>query len=238
MSICNDETKRDDPESYLDFESSLQKYIDANPKRTADTKAKAAQYFTILNRIEYVIELDAKYREPSFLFFWRKFNTLYNMMHRSDTIKDPIEVYFDNQIGIIEVETKDPKEKEKKPIKVATGNEPGDGYQFDILAIIAARNEHEAKTALLIQDFESKIKNFFEYVRNENDGKRLIIKINSNSSESEIYEDFAKIYRRYKALNRQKVGDYFFKEMDDLVNKLCDDFQFRDLKTSEKVSYP
>ena len=50
------------------------------------------------------------------------------------------------------------------------------------------------------------------------------MKINSRSSESEIYDDFAKIYRRYKALNRQKVGDYFFKEMDDLVNKLCDDF--------------
>lgn len=238
MAICNDETKREDPESYLDLESSLKKYIDANPKRTTDTKAKAAQYFTILNRIEYVIELETKYREPSFLFFWRKFNTLYNMMHRSDTIKDPIEVYFDNQIGIIEVETKDPKEKEKKPIKVTTGNEPGDGYQFDILAIIAARNEQEAKTGLLIQDFESKIKDFFEYIRNENDGTRLIVKINSNSSESEIYEDFAKIYRRYKALNRQKVGDYFFKEMDDLVNKLCDDFQFRDLNTSEKVSFP
>jgi type I restriction enzyme R subunit len=29
---------------------------------------------------------------------------------------------------------------------------------------------------------------------------------------------------RDKALNRQKVGDYFFQEMDDLVDKLCDDF--------------
>lgn len=113
MSIYKDAAKRDDPESYLDFESSLKKYIDANPQRTADTKAKAAQYFTILNRIEYVIDLDAKYSEPSFLFFWRKFNTLYNMLHRSEDIKDPIEVYFDNQIGIIEVVTYEPKEKKK-----------------------------------------------------------------------------------------------------------------------------
>lgn len=108
MAIYKDRVKRDDPESYLDFESSLKKYIDANPQRTADTKAKAAQYFTILNRIEYVIELDAKYSEPSLLFFWRKFNTLYNVMHRSEDVKDPIEVYFDNQIGIIEVTTYDP----------------------------------------------------------------------------------------------------------------------------------
>lgn len=116
-SIYKDQSKRDDPESYLDLESSLKKYIDANPQRTADTKAKAAQYFTILNRIEYVIDLDAKYSESSFLFFLRKFNTLYNMMHRSEDIKDPIEVYFDNQIGIIEVETGAPKEKRTNLLK-------------------------------------------------------------------------------------------------------------------------
>ena len=33
------------------------------------------------------------------------------------------------------------------------------------------------------------------------------------------------IYRRYKALHRQTIGDYFFKETEDLVEKLCDDFE-------------
>lgn len=225
MAIYKDSAKRDDPENYLDFESSLKKYIDANPQRTADTKAKAAQYFTILNRIEYVIELDAKYSEPSFLFFWRKFNTLYNMMHRSEDIKDPIEVYFDNQIGMVEVIPEEPKNKKKKPIEVAVGTPPGPVGQFDILAIIAARNEQEAKTGTLIQDFEAKILDFFQYVRNDKDGMRLIVKIKSHVSETEIYDDFAKIYRRYKALNRQIVGEYFFKETEDLVDKLCDDFE-------------
>jgi len=224
MAIYDDKIKRDNPESYLDFESSLKKYIDANPKRTADAKAKAAQYFTILNRIEYVIDLDAKYSEPRFLFFWRKFNTLYNMMHRSEDIKDPIEVYFDDRIGIIEVETYSLDEKKKKSFKMADGAEPY-GHKFDILAIIAARNEQEAITGSLIKDFETKIKDFFDYVQNANEGERLIVKINSHVSEAEIYDDFAKIYRRYKALNRQKVGDYFFKEFDDLVDKLCDDFE-------------
>ena len=232
-SIYNDETKRDNPESYLDFESSLIKYIEANPQSTADTKAKAAQYFTILNRIEYVIELNAKYSEPSFKCFWGKFNIIYNMMHRSKDVKDSIEVYFDNQIGIIEVETTDKGEKKKKTPKIAQGAESGHNYEFDILGVIARRNEQEAKTGLLIQDFESKIKDFFEYVRNTSEGKRLIVKINSRSSESEIYNDFAKIYRRYKALNRQNVGDYFFKEMDDLVSKLCDDFEFVESKNNE-----
>jgi type I restriction enzyme R subunit len=225
MTIYKDEAKRDEPESYLDFESSLKKYIDANPQRTADTKAKASQYFTILNRIEYVIELDTKYSDPSFLFFWRKFNTLYNMLHRSEDIKDPIEVYFDNQIGIVEVIPEESKKKKKKPTEVTEGVPPGSGGQFDILVIIAARNEAEAKTGTLIQDFEAKIVDFFRYVQQSSEGERLIVKIKSHVSENEIYDDFAKIYRRYKALHRQKVGDYFFKETEDLVEKLCDDFE-------------
>jgi type I restriction enzyme R subunit len=225
MAIYKDQAKREDPESYLDFESSLKEYIDANPQHTADIKAKAAQYFTILNRIEYVIELEAKYSEPGFLFFWRKFNTLYNMMHRSDDVKDPIEVYFDNQIGIIEVVTYEPTEKKKKPLKVAEGAEYGGGSQFDILKIIAARNEQEALVGSMILDFDSKIKDFFCYVQTANEGERLIVKIKSQASEAEIYDDFAKLYRRYRALNRRTVGDYFFKEMDDLVDKLCDDFE-------------
>ncbi len=219
------EEKRNNPESYLDFESSLKKYIDANPKHTADTKAKSAQYFTILNRIEYVIALDTKYSEESFLFFWRKFNTLYNMINRSVDIKDPIEVYFDNKIGIIEVTTYETQEVKKRQPKVAEGKKDYGNHQFDILHIIEARNEHEAQTGLLIDEFEGKIKEFFDYINKTNEGERLIVKIKSHVSEAEIYDDFGKIYRRYRALNRSRVGDYFFKEMDDLVNKLCDDFE-------------
>ncbi len=225
LGIYKDQAQRDDLENYLDFESHLKEYIEANMEPAADTKVKAAQYFTILNRIEYVIELEAKYSEPGFLFFWRKFNTLYNMMHRSDDVKDPIEVYFDNQIGIIEVVTYEPVEKKKKPLKVAEGAEYGGGSQFDILKIIAARNEQEALVGSMILDFDLKIKDFFDYVRTASEGERLIVKIKSHASEAEIYDDFAKLYRRYKALNRQNVGDYFFKEMDDLVDKLCDDFE-------------
>lgn len=221
----NDDAKRNNPESYFDLESSIEKYIAANPQHTADTKAKAAQYFTILNRIEYVISLDKKYSESSLLEFLRLFNKIYNKLHRSDDIKDAIEVYFDNQIGIIEVETKQPEPKKNKTAKVTEAGSTYKVHKFDILAILEARNEQEDVKGEKIREFESKIKNLFNYVRNCDEGKRLIVKINSNISEDEIYNDFAKIYRRYKALNRQKIGDYFFKEMEDLVNKLCDDFE-------------
>ncbi|MCU0535080.1 MAG: DEAD/DEAH box helicase family protein [Hydrococcus sp. Prado102] len=226
LAIFNNKANWNDPESYLDLESSIEKHIDANPKHTADTKAKAAQYFTILNRIEYVISLDEKYSESSLLAFLRLFNTIYNRLHRTDDIKDAIEVYFDNQIGIIEVETQESEKKKKKPIEVAKGKEPtSEEHKFDILTILEARNEEENLKGERIREFESKISDFFAYIRNSDDGKRLIVKIKSNVPEDEIYEDFAKIYRKYKILNRKTVGDYFFKEMEDLVNKLCDDFE-------------
>lgn len=225
LAIFNDDAKQTDPERYLDLESSIEKYISANPNRTADAKAKAAQYFTILNRIEYVITLDEKYSESVLLEFLRFFNTIYNKLHRIDDVKDAIEVYFDNQIGIIEVETKEPEPKKKKVTKVAEATGTYKAHQFDVLAILEARNEQEDIKGERIREFGSKISAFFTYIQQSEDGKRLIVKIHSNVSEDEIYGDFSKIYRRYKILNQKTVGDYFFKEMEDLVNKLCDDFE-------------
>lgn len=92
------------------------------------------------------------------------------------------------------METKDAKEKKKKLTKPTKGSERGTPYQFDILAIIEARNEQRAKMATLIQKFESKIKEFFAYVGKTDEGQRLIVKTHSHVTETEIYNDFAKIY--------------------------------------------
>lgn len=86
-------------------------------------------------------------------------------------------------------------------------------------------NVQEYIVGTLIQEFAEKIKDLFEYVRTSREGCRLFIKIKSHVSEDEIHDCFAKIYRRYRALNRQRIGDYFFKETEDLVSKLCDDFE-------------
>ncbi|KKJ01566.1 hypothetical protein [Prochlorothrix hollandica] len=93
------------------------------------------------------------------------------------------------------------------------------------MAVIEARNEQEDLKGERIKEFESKIQDLFNYVRDSDEGKRLIVKIKSDVAEDQIYDDFAKIYRKYKILNRKAVGDYFFKEMEDLINKLCDDFE-------------
>jgi type I restriction enzyme R subunit len=172
-----------------------------------------------------VIALEDKYSEPNFLNFLRLFNKIYNQLHRTDDVKDAIEVYFDNQIGIIEVQTQTQEPKSPKSPKIAEGKPPFTVHQFNILAILEARNEQEELKGDRIKEFAAKIAAFFTYVQNCEEGKRLVVKINSNISEEEIYDEFAKIYRRYKILNHKTVGNYFFKEMEDLVNKLCDDFE-------------
>jgi type I restriction enzyme, R subunit len=230
--IYKDPSKKDNPESYLDFDRSLERYILANPERTSSVKKDASQYFTILNSIEYVIELEGKYSEQNFLFFWRRFNTIYNSVHKNIVIKDSIEVYFDNQSGIVEPEEREYIQKQKSEIKVAEPNVNYNTTGLSILDIIAARNEHEAETGELIRNFENKIKDFFTHIQQSSDGQRLVVKIKSNVTENEIYEDFARLYRKYRALNRQAVGNYFFQEMDDLVNKLCDDFENTIIKAS------
>lgn len=104
------------------------------------------------------------------------------MLHRSEDVKDPIEVYFDNQIGMVEVVAEEAKKKKKKPTEVATGSTPGPGGQYDILAILAARNEQEEKIGSLIIEFELKFSDFFWYVKDSIEGERLIVKIKSHVS--------------------------------------------------------
>ncbi|MBX3001161.1 MAG: type I restriction endonuclease subunit R [Caldilineaceae bacterium] len=226
IAIYKNDATREDPKSYLNLESDIEKFIQAHPRRTADAKAKAAQYYTILNRIEYVITLDKKYSDGVFLAFYRKFNTLYNTVHRVDVTRDPIEVYYANDIGIIEAEIDETKPRTAKETRIAEGREPSAGVrQLSILEIIEARNQQEEEIGVRIADFKAKMDEFFAYVRSSSAGERLIVKIKSRLSEDEIYDDFGKIYRSYRAFNRKKVGDYFFTVTQDIVEKLCDEFE-------------
>ena len=97
--------------------------------------------------------------------------------------------------------------------------------QMSILEIVAARNQHEAQVGVLIDEFNAKLDEFFAYVRTSPEGQRLIVKMQSHLSEEDIYADFGKIYRKYKAFNRKRVGDFFFTMTEELVEKLCDEFE-------------
>lgn len=72
------------------------------------------------------------------------FNEVCNQLNRTDDVKDASKVYFDNQIGIIEVTTTPPAPKKNREPKIA---ESAGGvckvHQFSILAILEARNDQE-----------------------------------------------------------------------------------------------
>jgi type I restriction enzyme, R subunit len=44
-------------------------------------------------------------------------------------------------------------------------------------------------------------------------------------SEEEICNDFAKIYRKFIIKYKKEVGEFFVKETQDILDKLCDDFE-------------
>lgn len=226
MAIYKDPAKRDDPESFLTFESAVERYMDDDPDDAANTKAQAAQYFSILNRLVYVIDQDPKYWEKGFLQFLRKFNQLYNMANKIVDTRDPIDVYFDNQIGITEVEPEEPTPKQKSTPTVATAKAPGSSeYPYSILDIIEARNQQEEQVGILIEEFREKIDQLFEYIRNDHNGKRLIAAMKSDVPAEKIYEHFRTIFRRYKLRNKGTMGERFFEVTEELLETLCDNFE-------------
>ncbi len=99
------------------------------------------------------------------------------------------------------------------------------GLRAALVAQAVVVGSGRKQVGALIEEFKAKIDEFFAYVRSSPDGQRLIVKMQSRLPEEEIYADFAKIYRKYKAFNRKKVGDYFFTVTEELVEKLCDEFE-------------
>lgn len=59
-------------------------------------------------------------------------------------------------------------------------------------------------------------------IRKKKEGEQLIVKIKSHVSENEIYDGFGRIN---KIFNQKKVRDYFFKETEGIVDKICDYFE-------------
>lgn len=209
----------------MEMENGFANFINTKPKEAKELKSKISNFFKILNLIEYVIALDDKYSEPIFLDFWRRFNNEYNNINKQTEIIDDVEIYFDNKIGI--VAPSEPKDKKKREVKGGSTGSDGKKYKYDILKVIEKRNQEEEAIEELIKDFEAKIDLFFEYVKNDDSGKRLIAKMKDDGlafDSEEIYEDFAKIFRKFIRRNNN-LGEFFVKETKEIVNQLCDDFE-------------
>lgn len=211
----------------LDMENSFADFITSKKKEAKELKYKVNGYFRILNLIEFVIELDKKYSDELFLEYWRRFNNEYNNINKTTEIIDDVEIYFDNKIGIVAPAEVKEKIKRKPPINGGTVGGEGKQFKFDILKVIAKRNQEEEAIEELIKDFENKIQQFFDYVQTDDAGKRVIAKIQDEGTaftSEEVYDDFAKIYRKFVRRNKE-LGDFFIKETQDIINQLCDDFE-------------
>lgn len=219
----------------LEMQNAFSDYIRRSKAEAKKLKGTINNYFKILNLIEFVIELDAKYNDAMFLDFLRKYNNEYNNINKPTDIIDDVEIYFDNKIGIIApIEPKD-KDKTKGGVKGKPTDTEGSKFKYNILKVIEKRNKEEEAIAAMIKDFEEKIDAFFFYIPTIDDGKRLIAKIKDDGtafSQDEIYRDFSKIYRKYIILNKD-LGDFFKRETKDSLTQLCDDFE----RTVSKV-YP
>lgn len=213
-------------QTVVELENDFDTFIRENEKDAKAIKSKVLKYFKILNLIEFVIELDKKYSEDIFLEFWHRYNLMYNQINGSKEIIDDVEIYFDNRIGIIA--PKDYKEKESKTKNpTPTDSDQPNKFKYNILKVIEKRNQEEEEIEALIKDFEEKITLFFEYIKSDSDGKRLIAKMTSTSSsfsDEEILRDFSKLYRKFIIKNKE-LGDFFKRETKDILSQLCDDFE-------------
>ena len=211
----------------MEMQNGFAYFINSRPKEANDLKSKINSFFKILNLIEYVIEIDIKYSQPIFLEFWRRFNNEYNNLNKPDEIIDDVEIYFDNKIGIVAPPEAKDKDKSKPKVKGGSNDTNGNKYKYDILKVIEKRNQEEDAIEELIKEFEAKIDLLFEYVHTDDSGKRLIAKMQADGlafDSDEIYDDFAKIYRKFIRRNKD-LGEFFLKESFDIVNQICDDFE-------------
>jgi len=211
----------------LEMQNAFSDYIRKSKADAKKLKGTINNYFKILNLIEFVIELDAKYSDALFLEYLRKFNNEYNSINKPTDIIDDVEIYFDNKIGIIAPPDYKNSIKVKSPIVSESNAEYGNKYKYNILRVIEKRNKEEEAIAEMIKDFEAKIEAFFEYIKADEAGKRLVAKITDEGtafSQEEIYSVFSKIYRKYIIINKD-LGEFFKRETKDSLTQLCDDFE-------------
>jgi type I restriction enzyme R subunit len=213
----------------LDMEQGFVSYIKNEPEAAKKLKVKIGKYFRILNLIEHVLDFDPKLSEEHFLRFWRRYNNEYNSLHRLTNAADDVEIYFDNQLGIV-APAEEAAAKAKGQLSIVSEDMApfGKKYKYSILRVIEKRNQQEDAIEALIKDFEQKIDALFSFIRTDDDGKRIVAKMQSISAHfdpDEIYEDFAKVYRKFVRRNKADVGEFFIRETKDIINQLCDDFE-------------
>ena len=99
---------------------------------------------------------------------------------------------------------------------------------FAVFLITCYRNKLEEEIKVQIEAFEKQIDDLFEYIKNDNNGKRLIAKIRNTGNAftyTEKLSDFTKLYTQYRLKNQSKLSAFFIQETKSNLSQLFDDFE-------------
>ncbi|MEM6814266.1 MAG: DEAD/DEAH box helicase family protein [Bacteroidota bacterium] len=232
FSVFSDYRESKNIDLFFQVQDYFIEYIKDQLEQAKYLKNKVSKYFQTLNVIENIIAFDPVLNEPIFIDFWKMYNTEYNKLNFTGEVVDDVDIYFDNRIGIVIAQEYEEKVKSKPKVSEPDFDYGEHNYKYDILKVIEKRNQEEEAIEELILDVQAKIEMLFDYISNDNLGKRLIAKILDKTSaftQEEIYDDFAILYRKFVRRNRKSIGEDFVKQTRDLTNQLCDDFE-RSLK--------
>ncbi|MEO1263230.1 MAG: DEAD/DEAH box helicase family protein [Bacteroidota bacterium] len=229
-----------DVNALLAIQTNFENYIRQNEEAARDLKRSVNRYFSRLHRIEFTVEVEAKYSDENFFQFWRLYNRIYNTLNRTGGNKDEIEIYYDYKTGIVAppLESGSGGGSGKRG---SGGGATGGGRQTNIFEIIEQRNKEEEAIEARIEEFKEKLEALYQYLESPEVGSRLIAKMkdtNNAFTEDEIMTDFERLYKRYVRRNRNDLSDFFKRESKDILPQIYDDFRDRVMGTGAIITKP
>lgn len=218
-------------EPIAEYEKLVKVWVSENLSsgKAKETYKVACSFFRNLSLLQYVLEIDALYKNKLFADFWDNYGRLYRDVTKMD-ISDPedINIYFDNTIGMLETDgdddadnSKSAKKNEDKTVSGKSSNRQA------IIERIRKLNEKELEIEKQIKQFEDNIKLYFDYIESEQDGKRLIAKIRSKDtsfSNEELLRDFDSITKKFRLVKSKELLGLFKKEITDNLDAFFDLF--------------
>lgn len=213
------------------YETNIKEWISENLKneKAAQIYKAACSFFRNLSLLQYVLEIDAQYKNRTFADFWDNYGRLYREMTKADNPEpEDINIYFDNTIGMLETDGDDGKEPPKTGGSSGGAGRPGRGSNRKaIIERIRKMNEKELEIEKLVKQFEDNIKLYFDYLENEPEGQRLIAKIKSKETSftgEELLHEFNSITRKFCLVKNKELLDLFKKEIKENLESFFDLF--------------
>ena len=189
----------------------------------------ACCFFKNLALLQYVLEIEAQYKNKTFADFWNNYGRLYREVTKIDNPEpEDINIYFDNTIGILETDGDDGKEPPKTGGGTGGPGRPGGGSNRQaIIERIRKMNEKELEIEKLVKQFEENIKLYFDFIESQEEGQRLIAKMKSSDgsfTREILLNEFNSITRKFILIKGKELLDLFKKEMKENLESFFDLF--------------